>query len=427
MRPSLERLVLCLAGVAAACGGGAGDVTPPAANQPPVASFALSCVDLTCGVSDSSRDADGTIAAYRWSFGDGSADETGKDASHTYAAPGGYIVVHTVVDDAGDSAAATREAEVVAPAPDVPPAAWFEFACADLTCGFTDRSYDTDGSIASQHWTFGDGAEATGATPTHTYGAAGTYHVAVTATDDRGSATTTARDVTVTAPGLPEMTVSPESLTICTRSIFNRSCFFTSRRVTITSTGSQQLAWAASTSQPWIVLDSTSGVTPSEMVVTVDPGKVRTTYEGVITVAAPGAVNSPRTIVVSYHPYGRLESQVAGPAELVAHPMLAVSDSAIGFCYRPSTTRNCVFLSERVRVSSTVRSLHWHAAADVPWLVLSPTGGTTPAGLRISVDLKRVPQPHGDQVFGGVTVSSVGAANSPLRIRVTLFFIPIRF
>jgi len=38
-----------------------------------------------------------------------------------------------------------------------------------------------------------------------------------------------------------------------------------------------------------------------------------------------------------------------------------------------------------------------------------------------------VPQPHGDRVFGAITVSSAGASNSPLTIPVTLFFIPIRY
>ena len=82
---------------------------------------------------------------------------------------------------------------------------------------------------------------------------------------------------------------------------------------------------------------------------------------------------------------------VITPAALTAGPKLALSDSLIGFCYRPGTTRNCVFLSERVRITSTVRSLHWRAATDVPWLVLSATTGTTPAGLKISVDLDARP------------------------------------
>ena len=118
---------------------------------------------------------------------------------------------------------------------------------------------------------------------------------------------------------------------------------------------------------------------------------------------------------------------VITPAALTAGPKLALSDSLIGFCYRPGTTRNCVFLSERVRITSTVRSLHWRAATDVPWLVLSATTGTTPAGLNISVDLTHVPQPHGDRVRGGVTVQVRRGVKQPAEDPVTLFFIPIRY
>jgi len=118
---------------------------------------------------------------------------------------------------------------------------------------------------------------------------------------------------------------------------------------------------------------------------------------------------------------------VATPAASAAGPKLALSDSAIGFCYRPATVRNCVFLSERVRITSTVRSLHWRASSSRPWLALSVATGTTPAAVTISVNLNKVPQPHGDRVFGQITLSSAGASNSPLTIPVTLFFIPIRY
>ena len=110
------------------------------------------------------------------------------------------------------------------------------------------------------------------------------------------------------------------------------------------------------------------------------------------------------------------------PAELTARPALAVSDSLIKFCYAPGSTRNCVFLSERVRITSTVRSLHWQASSDSPWLHVSITSGTTPAGIRISADPSQVPQPHGSSVRGTVTVTSVGASNSPLTVPVILYF-----
>ncbi len=56
-------------------------------------------------------------------------------------------------------------------------------------------STDSDGTIVSYNWQFGDGTTASGAMPSHTYAAAGTYAVTLTVTDDDGasaSATTTA-------------------------------------------------------------------------------------------------------------------------------------------------------------------------------------------------------------------------------------------
>ncbi|GAA3693036.1 hypothetical protein GCM10023081_33000 [Arthrobacter ginkgonis] len=58
-------------------------------------------------------------------------------------------------------------------------------------------STDTDGTIASYAWTFGDGGTATGATASHTYAAAGTYTVGLTVTDDDGATNSTSSTVTV--------------------------------------------------------------------------------------------------------------------------------------------------------------------------------------------------------------------------------------
>ncbi|ALN63228.1 extracellular basic protease [Lysobacter antibioticus] len=84
----------------------------------------------------------------------------------------------------------------------VNPVANFSSAVNGLTATFTDSSTDSDGSIASRSWNFGDGTAASTATnPSHTYAAAGTYNVSLTVTDNAGGTHTKTASVTVTAPG----------------------------------------------------------------------------------------------------------------------------------------------------------------------------------------------------------------------------------
>ncbi|WP_444995271.1 PKD domain-containing protein [Aliikangiella sp. IMCC44359] len=59
-------------------------------------------------------------------------------------------------------------------------------------------SADSDGSIASYAWTFGDNNTGTGATPSHTYTAAGNYTVNLTVTDDKGATGSSTANVTIT-------------------------------------------------------------------------------------------------------------------------------------------------------------------------------------------------------------------------------------
>ena len=87
------------------------------------------------------------------------------------------------------------------PTGNAPPVASFTAACTQLDCSVdAGASTDSDGTIASYAWAFGDGTTATGVTATHRYAAGGSYPVTLTVTDDRGSASTTSRTVTATAP-----------------------------------------------------------------------------------------------------------------------------------------------------------------------------------------------------------------------------------
>jgi PKD repeat protein len=163
-------------------------------NQAPTAAFTSSCTGLTCSFNASgSSDTDGTISSYSWNFGDGSPAGSGVSPSHPYAAFGTYHVTLTVTDNQGATGTVVHDA---APANSAPSAA-FTSNCAGLTCSFdASGSSDSDGTISSYSWDFGDGSSAgSGVSPTHPYSAGGTYHVTLTVTDNSSGTGTVTHDV----------------------------------------------------------------------------------------------------------------------------------------------------------------------------------------------------------------------------------------
>ncbi len=79
----------------------------------------------------------------------------------------------------------------------VAPTANFSFVTSGLTANFTDSSTDSDGTIASRSWNFGDSTSSTATNPSHTYAAAGTYTVTETVTDNGGLTASKSSSVTV--------------------------------------------------------------------------------------------------------------------------------------------------------------------------------------------------------------------------------------
>ncbi|WP_347756837.1 PKD domain-containing protein [Agrococcus sp. ProA11] len=74
----------------------------------------------------------------------------------------------------------------------------------DLTVSLTGAaSSDPDGTVVSHAWLFGDGTGAAGPTTTHTYGAAGSYTITLTVTDDAGATASATRAVTVSSAPPP--------------------------------------------------------------------------------------------------------------------------------------------------------------------------------------------------------------------------------
>lgn len=74
----------------------------------PTADFSVDCTGLTCDFTDASSDADGTVQAWSWEFGDG---ETSSDPSpqHVFPTGGPFTVSLIVTDDAGNESDAAVE------------------------------------------------------------------------------------------------------------------------------------------------------------------------------------------------------------------------------------------------------------------------------------------------------------------------------
>jgi PKD repeat protein len=186
--------------VGGACGGD-GNGT---GNETPTAAFTFECTLLACNFTDTSTDPDGAsdITSWSWDFGgDGTSEE--QSPAHTFSAPGTYQVTLTVTDAGGASNTSAAQAVTVSAGA---PTAAFTFECASLECTFTDASTDSDGTVASWNWDFGEVGSpdntSTEQNPAHTYSFTENTEVTVTltVTDDEGNTGTTDSTFTVAPP-----------------------------------------------------------------------------------------------------------------------------------------------------------------------------------------------------------------------------------
>jgi len=147
-----------------------------------------------------SSDSDGTVASYGWDFGDGQ-NGTGASPNHTYGSAGDYVVVLTVTDNEGATGTVNHTVTAVA---NVKPVAAFSSTVNNLIVSFNGSgSSDSDGTVASYGWDFGDGQNGTGVSPNHTYAAAGTFDVVLTVTDNDGATDSVTHSVTAVVPAGP--------------------------------------------------------------------------------------------------------------------------------------------------------------------------------------------------------------------------------
>ncbi len=124
---------------------------------------------------------DSPFVRHFWNFGDGTQGSQLISPTHTFALPGTYAVVHTVLRVTPNNVPVctqtfTKQVTITAPCNLVANFSWSSVAANPLTIAFQNLSAPLS-NTDSIKWTFGDGSSSTAINPIHTYNAPGTYTV----------------------------------------------------------------------------------------------------------------------------------------------------------------------------------------------------------------------------------------------------------
>ena len=236
--------------------------------------------------------------------------------------------------------------------------------------------------------------------------AAGTYNgtVSVSATSagnspQRVSVTLT---VTVAPPATPNLVITPGLLSFSSTSGASAP---PAQNLSVTSSGAALTYTVATSGGSWLSATPATDTTGSNVSVTVNPaGMVSGTYRGTVTIAATGAGNTPQTVLVT---------MVIGAAGVGS---LQVTPGSLSF--RPYGEESSG-QSKRLVVSSSGAPLSFTAAAfGGSWLSVSPSGGTTPASVTVSV----YPEGLARGTYTGqikLSASGVGSLSIPVTLSVS--------
>ncbi len=150
------------------------------------------------------------------------------------------------------------------------------------------------------------------------------------------------------------------------------------------------------------------GVTPGTVSVSVTPGSLGPgTYTGTVTIASPGATNSPIAIPVSLVVQ---QATISAPTTTLQFGQLAGGPAPTAQTIAVTSTPGPVSFS----VSTSTGN-------NVPWLsaTVGSTGatGTTPANVQVSVNSGLL---AAGQYSGVVTITAAGATGSPIYVQVLL-------
>lgn len=162
------------------------------------------------GVVDFSNTSTGSVDISVWDFGDGTFYTTIGTAmtSHTYAAPGIYVVCLTIMDTLNNCNDTWCDSVLINSS--VACLSSFTYQ-ADSTGSMVYFMNTSTGTSLSYSWDFGDGNSSTLINPVHTYSNPGTYVACLTVDDGRGCTNTSCQTILAVHPCTPVFVALPDS------------------------------------------------------------------------------------------------------------------------------------------------------------------------------------------------------------------------
>jgi uncharacterized protein (TIGR03437 family) len=145
-----------------------------------------------------------------------------------------------------------------------------------------------------------------------------------------------------------------------------------SQSIQITNGGSGTLSWTATSDSAWLGVSPASGTGAGTLTVSVAPaGLTAGTYTGSISIVASGASGSPASIGVVL-------------TVTDTSPSLVVSPQTLAFQY---ANGGALPAAQSVAIGNAGGgTLSWTASSNAYWLVVSPTSGTAPSTLTVSMN-----------------------------------------
>jgi hypothetical protein len=203
----------------------------------------------------------------------------------------------------------------------------------------------------------------------------------------------------VTCAGPPALTVTPASLSF---SATQGGTSPAAKTLAVANGGGGSMSWTASENASWLSVAPASGTNAGTVTVTPAIASLTAgTYTTDVTITAPGAGGSPKTIPVTL--------TVDPPP-----PVLSVSPTSLAFS---GTVAGASPAAKSIDVSNTGGgTMSWTATESASWLSVSPGSGTNTGTITVTPSITGL---TAGTYTTDVTVTATGATGSPKTIPVT--------